>query len=296
MQDQYEHIESTTPGAIIGHTRRGPIYLIAGGSGEGDGGGDNGGQGGDGGNAGGAEGGQSGADDQSTGQGGSAQGNGDAPAGPGGTGGSQGAANAGQAPNVGAGSGSDQGAGKDGDVASLPAWAQKLIKDTRAEAGNARTTAKAQAAQVATDDITQKLGKALGIIKDDEKAPTPDELAKQLADSQADGRSARVENAVFRAAITAGLDGDAVLDSKTFGKQFDGLDPKADDFAEKVAALITKAGENPKFKATAQAAAPEAPARTGGEFAGGSGDAAPKGEPSIDDLVAERTKKRDGHP
>lgn len=205
----------TTPGAIIGYTRRGPIRLLAGGSGEGDGGGDNGGQDGDG---------------QQAGQ------DGTQPA-------------AKPAEN---GDGKDS--GRDGDVGSLPDWAQKLVKDLRSEAASNRTTAKQTAAEEARNEFAQKIGKALGLIKDGEKAPDADQLARDLAAAQKDGQQARVELAVYRAAGKAGADADALLDSRAFLDSLKDVDPTD---AKKVGALIkTALDDNPRYRASGQAPAP----------------------------------------
>lgn len=311
MYEHDEHNLPTTPGAIIGWTSRSPIRLIAGGSGEGagqggdggqgggDGGAGGGGQGGDGGGSAGSGDGGQGGDDQGANQGGSSQGDGDGSGAGAGTGGSQGGENGGQGANGGAGGSAGDGSGdgapsrrQDGeiDLSNLPEAAQRYIASLRNEAGKARTNAKAQAAQEATDSVVQKIGKALGLIEDD-KPKTPEQLAQELASSQADGVQARVELAVHKAASKAGLDADALLDSKLIGARLTGLDPKADDFAPRVAAVLTEAAKEPKFQLKASGQAP--PARSGGEFNGGSGDGTPPAN-SIDQLRKARRKRRSG--
>lgn len=216
----------TAPGAIIGYRRNGrPIYLLAGGSGEG---GDAGGTNGDGGTP----------------------GNEGAPGTNPGTGG-----DGGQNPP---GDGQPQnGTSGDGDIASLPDWAQKAIRDARADAGKARTTAKAQAADQARQDLAQQIGKALGLVKDGEAAPDPAKLAEQLAGAQTEGQQARTELAVFKAAAKHGADPERLLDSRRFADQLKDVDPSD---AKKIGELIKKAVEdNPSYRAAAPPTASGAP-------------------------------------
>ena len=206
----------TAPGAIIGYRRNGrPIYLLAGGSGEGgDGSGASGGDNGDGGTG----------TDPGTGQ------NGDG----------------GQAPH---GDGQDPTGqdGGEGDVSSLPAWAQKAIREARAEAGKARTNAKQAAADQARQDLAQQIGKALGLVKDGDAAPDPAKLAEQLAGAQAEGQQARTELAVYKAAGKHGADPDKLLDSRKFADQIKDVDPSD---TKKISELIKKAVEdNPNYRA-----------------------------------------------
>lgn len=178
----------------------------------------------------------------------------------------------------GAGDG-DKGADKDGDkgkagekVEDLPDWAQKLIKDARADAGRARTTAKETAAQEARDKLVQDLGKTLGLVKDkDGDKLTPDQLAKQVGEAQATAKQLAVELAVYRGASKKGVeaDPDALLDSRGFLAKLADLDPSAKDFSEKVTTAMKDAvKENPKLKAS-QAGAGSSSADHG---SGGSGE------------------------
>lgn len=150
------------------------------------------------------------------------------------------------------------------DVASLPDWAQTLVKDLRAEAGAARTTAKATAAQEARDALVQDLGKALGLAKDGDTPPDPATLAAQLTEQQAAARTAQVELAVYRAASTTGADPAALLDSRAFLDSVKDVDP-AD--AAAITAAITKAiTDNPRLK-TVQAAS-----KSGADLTGRTGE------------------------
>jgi len=158
------------------------------------------------------------------------------------------------------------------EVKDLPDWAQKLIAETRKEAGDHRTAAKT-AAEKAQQDIVEKLMVALGQKPD--PATDPAELAKQVAAAQTEAKDTAVQLAVFQAAgkPTVGGDPAALLDSNSFMTIVKALDHKAADFAAKVEAAITEAVKNnPKLKA-AQAAGV-----SGGQFAGGPGEG--KGRPT----------------
>jgi hypothetical protein len=69
------------------------------------------------------------------------------------------------------------------DITSLPEWAQKQIRDARAEAAKSRTTAKQTAAQEARDQVTAQIAKALGIGQEGEPVSAED-LAGQIEDAQ----------------------------------------------------------------------------------------------------------------
>ena len=156
-----------------------------------------------------------------------------------------------------------------GKVEDLPEWAQKIIRDSRDEAGKARTTAKANAAAEARDALAKEIGKALGLVKDDE-TPDPAKLTEQLTATQAQARQAAVELAVYKAAGKHSGDPVAILDSRAFLASVTDLDPNGSDFADKVDAAIKAAVEgNPKLKSTAPAAGASTV-----QHAGGSGEAA----------------------
>ena len=156
-----------------------------------------------------------------------------------------------------------------GKVEDLPEWAQKIIRDSRDEAGKARTTAKANAAAEARDALAKEIGKALGLVKDDE-TPDPAKLTEQLTATQAQARQAAIELAVYKAAGKHSGDPVAILDSRAFLASVQALDPNGSDFNTAVDAAIKAAVEgNPKLKATAPAAGASTV-----QHAGGSGEAA----------------------
>jgi len=178
------------------------------------------------------------------------------------------------------------------DVADLPAWAQKLLRDTRNEAARHRTSAKGLEDKLSQYEQTHKqqmdgIAKALGLAPDE---ATPEQImAERDAErSRADeerrrAQQAAVELATYRAAATLGADGNALLDSRSFVRAIEGLDPSADDFAQRVKDAITEALEaHPEWKAPASAR-PEPPStvpppqprpeptipRANGQFTGG---------------------------
>lgn len=166
----------------------------------------------------------------------------------------------------------------DGKVESLDPAVQKMITDLRGEAAASRTNAKATAAQEAEAALAQKIGQALGLVKDGDDAPKPEELTAQVATSQAAARAAQVELAVYKAATTAGADPQALLDSRSFLDAVKDADP-AD--ATAITAAITKAiTDNPRLKAT------QAAARSGGDLAGGTGEGRSKTPMSLADAVS----------
>ncbi|MFM9675780.1 hypothetical protein [Streptomyces brasiliscabiei] len=153
----------------------------------------------------------------------------------------------------------------DEDPAATIARLQKELKTANGEAAKARTTAKKSAADEARNEIVQELGKALGLIKDDDKTPPdPAVLKQQIESATAAHRETAVELAVYRGAAKHGADPDALTDSRAFLNSIKGLDPTDEEFAKKVNAAIKAAvADNPKLKAASQA-----PARTSSDFSG----------------------------
>ncbi len=154
-----------------------------------------------------------------------------------------------------------------GKVEDLPEWAQKIIRDSRDEAGKARTTAKATAAAEARTALAQEIGKALGLVKDDE-TPDPARLTEQLTAERADRRTTAAELVIWRHAADLKVDPTALTDSVAFRDAIKNLDPGSETFAEDVKKAATAAAEsNPRLKAAAQAAAASTV-----QHAGGSGE------------------------
>lgn len=169
----------------------------------------------------------------------------------------------------------------------LPAWAQKLIRDGRNEA--AANRAKAKEHETALSALQEKsqqqldgIAKALG-LKPEEATPEQILAERDAARAQSDASAARareaaVELAVFRAAAASQVNGNALLDSRSFVATLTGLDPAAADFGQRVSDAITTAVEaNPGWKVVAAATpvppplappappVPPVPSRSGGE-------------------------------
>lgn len=225
-----------------------PVWPILGGDGNGDG---SGGEGGSGQPTGGDNGaGQSGG--QPDGQ----------------NGGNAGTGNAGDAGQSGGQTGGQQGGQSEGD--DLASYSQadlaKMVRDLRNENGKSRTNAKEQAASEAKQNLAQDIGKALGLVKEDEPAD-PDKLAQQLSSEQQRAKDSAVELAVYKSAGKHGADPDALTDSKTFLNEVAELDPTSKTFQEDVSKAIENATkDNPKVRAQGQA-----PPRSSGQHAGGTG-------------------------
>jgi hypothetical protein len=173
------------------------------------------------------------------------------------------------------------------DVSALPDWAQKLIKDARADAGKARTSAKQQAAEEARNQLMAEISKTLGLDTDGE--PTVDDLRAQLEELQtekAELEAAQTESAyrdaVRSAANGLSADAEALLDSAGFRNAVqDELD---DDFTdEQLATAVKKVAaeyaKQPRFQKSA------APARSGGEITGGPPPATKQRAKSLNEAV-----------
>ncbi|TMR99519.1 hypothetical protein [Nonomuraea basaltis] len=202
-------------------------------------------------------------------------------------------------------------------VDQLPEWGQKLFQNLRKEAGDYRAElrdvqkaleeakqtqgpSRDEIAQQVQADFVQQIGKALGLVGDEQKELTPEQVietltaerdttAKERDEEKDRHRRALMELAVHRQGLKLGADPDALLDSRSFLKKVRDLDTDAQDFAAKLGEVIELAvTENPKFKAGSLAGPPS---RSGGEFAGGPGGRTPSSEPSIDDFRKQRAKR-----
>jgi hypothetical protein len=107
------------------------------------------------------------------------------------------------------------------------------------------------------------MAKALGIGDDTEV--DADKLTGELTAAQATARQKDVELAVFKAAAKAGVDGDALLDSRSFLASVADLDPSDADFSTAVTQAVTTAAKGMKTT-TAR--------KTGGDFSAASGGGA----------------------
>jgi hypothetical protein len=144
------------------------------------------------------------------------------------------------------------------DLASLPDWAQKQIREARAEAGKARTEAKANAAAEARQALAADVAKALGIVGDE--PPDPAELTRQISLAQDQAWTAAVELQVWRLAQEHGGDPGSMLDSMAFIASLDDLadvDPRSKEFREQLASKVQAASAKyPARSGTGQASTP----------------------------------------
>ncbi|MEU4947720.1 hypothetical protein [Streptomyces lavendulae] len=158
---------------------------------------------------------------------------------------------------------------------------EKDLADARKEAAKERTAAKQQAADTAVADLTAKLGRALGLVKDDAPAD-PKALADAIAqkeaaltEREAALRAKDVELAVWARADKASAKAAALLDSRAFVKALADLDPSAKGFTTALDDAIKAAvKDNPSF-----AAAPAATA-SGGDLSGGTGEGSTRQRPT----------------
>ncbi|WP_276670278.1 hypothetical protein [Schaalia cardiffensis] len=119
-----------------------------------------------------------------------------------------------------------------------------IIHKLRGENAKDRTEAKTKAAEQARTDLTQQIGRALGLITDDETL-TPEALTESLTKAQEDARTAKAQLAVYKAA-QGRADADALLDSQAFNRKIADLDLNDANAVTKAIDDFTK--ENPRFK------------------------------------------------
>ena len=172
--------------------------------------------------------------------------------------------------------------GTSDDAAKWKALARKhedQNKATRSELEQIKTQREADAAEQAKrmDAFAIALG-----LKSGDEPPDPAKLAEQLERQTADhtsalaARDAEIRQRDLRLAVLTqapGLDANGLLlmDSLSFIRKLDGLDPAADDFSERVGEAIRAAAEaNPQYKVTRTKPEPTI-ARSGGEHNGAPG-------------------------
>jgi hypothetical protein len=171
----------------------------------------------------------------------------------------------------------------EGKVEDLPDWAQRIIRDTRADAGKARNDAKKQAAEEARQELAQSIGKAIGLIKDDDKTKVdPTELARQLTDARGETRETKAELVVWRNQSDLKVDAKALTDSKAFSNAIKDFDPSSETFeadVKKAAQAALK--QNPKLAAVQATGSSSAD-----HGAGGSGEGTKRTSKSLTDAVS----------
>lgn len=191
----------------------------------------------------------------------------------------------------------DDGKPETQDVSALPDWAQKLLKDARADAAKARTGAKQTAADDAVKKVMGDIAKALGMSPDGDL--TPDQLNEQYQ-QQIEERDARIEELQAKqteadyqdyirdAAGPLGLDPKMLYGWQDFrdavhGELPDDLDDDTFDAALKAAVgkiAKTYVG-NPRFAANGTA-----PPRSGTPMPGAPQQQQPKKARSLKEAVA----------
>jgi hypothetical protein len=194
--------------------------------------------------------------------------------------GAAGAADAGAAGAGGAGAGTDAGAVGTGteaqDVASLPAWAQKVITDTRAEAARYRTGTET-AAQQAQQQLADKIAQAIGLKPDESTDPAA--LTAKLTQAQEATKATERRLAVFSAAADT-QQATALLNRLDFTNSIAGIDPS--DATAIAAAVQAAVDADPSLK-TARAAGASTVSGTAG-----SGEGQPITEEQLAQMTAEQ--------
>ncbi|MET7773742.1 hypothetical protein [Nocardia sp. NPDC005366] len=168
-----------------------------------------------------------------------------------------------------------------------PVALSALIGDLRRELDQARSGASAAADQ-ARDAVVQEIGRALGLVADENSDPEQviAELTARASTSDQQLRDYRIKDAITTAADTHHGDPKLLLPYLRGTGALDGLDLEAADFGTRLDAVVAKAiTDNPKLADT-----PPVP-RSGGEF--GAGNATPPPAAEEHDIEALRRKVRD---
>jgi hypothetical protein len=141
-----------------------------------------------------------------------------------------------------------------------PERAMRAIENLRKEVDDQKQKRKDD-----QDTLMKRVAKAFGLETDEDKPPTPEELAQQLEEAQnrtkaSDDRArqTQVELAVYKTAGKHGGDPDALLDSRSFAKAIAKLDPTAADFDDQVGKAVKQAVDGNK-KLAAKAPEPKEP-------------------------------------
>lgn len=167
-----------------------------------------------------------------------------------------------------------------------PESARAEIERLRKENGAERVNAKAKAADEARNELAQQIGKALGLVEDEQVDPA--KLTAELTASQQAAKQARVELAVFKAAADAGGDPAALLDSSSFLATLGDIDPS--DTAAVSAAIKSAVESNPRLGAEPATRLP-APNPAQGASGGGPTIPAQLGKSDIENMTPEEITK-----
>lgn len=168
------------------------------------------------------------------------------------------------------------------DVAGLPEWTQKMIKDLRSEAATNRT--KATTAEQTKQETMDAIAKALGLKESDDPAAAAKTAAAERDAARKQAQDATTTLAVYRMANKYGANPEALTDSRSFMRELEAIDPADAEFAAKVEAAITAAIEaNPLLKTSP--AAP--PTRSGAPVGGGAAPVAEYSAEWVHQMAAE---------
>lgn len=139
------------------------------------------------------------------------------------------------------------------------AW--RLLQNKDQDIEKVKTTADQRvknAADEAEKNLAQKIGKALGLVEDEETKP--DELIAQLT-KERDSKASQLneyltKDAIRTAARNSKADEDLLIPVLVGKGALKDLDPSSEDFADQVAAIVVSEVEkNPKLRATQVASA-----------------------------------------
>lgn len=169
------------------------------------------------------------------------------------------------------------------DVASLPAWAQKVITDARNDAARYRTgseTAAKTAAEKAQQELVDKIAIAAGLKQDD--AQDPAKLAAAVQQAQDAAKATERRLAVFTAAADT-AQANALLNRLDFTNSIAGLDPT--DATGIAAAVKAAVDADPSLKTTRAVGASTADTGTG------SGEGQPITEAQLAQMTPEQIDK-----
>lgn len=194
-----------------------------------------------------------------------------------------------------------------------PAILRKEIEKLRRENAAARVKGNEKAEKAAKEaaekaaaetqqGLVEKWGRELGLIKDEEAAPKPEDIIAKLTEerdavAQRETEAARrlreltEHNALRDAAEAHEGDFNSLSDSKELSKTLASLDHSADDYATQVSAAVSAALQaNPKFRKEQ----PRIPAgRSGADLSAGNGAGKPLGDDSsIEELIKSRRERR----
>ncbi|MEC4016089.1 hypothetical protein [Streptomyces sp. H27-D2] len=155
-----------------------------------------------------------------------------------------------------------------------PARFEKLVENLRGDVASEKTKREAAETKAADEQAAflKKVALAFGIDSGEEKPPTPEELAAQLAEARGETKASRdqarqhaVQLAVYRSAAQHGGDPESLLDSRGFETAIKDLDPASATFAVDMETAVKAAVEgNTKLAAKVPEPTPAPTAPAGG--------------------------------